>query len=167
MLRRSARCLLVLLLGFGLVACQTGRKEPAPDWRSTEVDAASERILWTFALNSLARTGFPVGTDANPTERRVKTGWKTSLAPFRGDGRRQFAELLMEPVGPKRWNLSVRVATQANMALTNPLDPRYAKWEWRDDDPRQADILLQTIRSSIGAPMEAPSEPMEEAADRP
>lgn len=167
MIQLPYRTLLVLLLGLLLGACRMSPREPDPQWRSTELESVSERILWIHALNGLQRLRFPVGTDANPSERRVKTGWKTDLAPFRGDGKRQFAELLMEPVGERLWNVKVRVASQANMALSNPLDPQYAKWEWRADDPRQADILLQTIRSSIQAPLEAPSEPTEEGADRP
>lgn len=160
MLDRRSSCALLFacLLGLLLPSCASGGREPDPVWRTAEVEAASEHILWIFSLDSLDRMGYPLGSEVNPSELTVRTGWRTSLAPFRGDGRRYFADMKVEPRGMKRWEVAVRVATQANMALSNPLDPRYAEWEWRADDTRQADILLQAIRSSIQAPLEMNSE---------
>ena len=153
--RPSAPLALLLCLTLGLSSgCSSTRREPDANWRTTEVDAVSERILWTFVLNSLQRLGYPVGTGANPSELHVRTGWRTSLAPFRGQGQRALAEVRMRPVAHKRWLVEARVANQVNMALANPLDPRYAKWEWRPDDVSQADILLFTILASIQAPLE-------------
>lgn len=159
MLHRSVqRLLLVCLLATPLGACMFGRGEPKPSWRTTEVTAVTEHVLWLFATDVLKRQGFPVGTGANPVDLTVRTGWRSDLAAFSGDGRRRFAELKLVPLGDKRWEVSVRVATQANMALANPLNPRYAEWEWREDDETRADVLLQAIRSSIQTPLELNSE---------
>ena len=160
------RLIVCLLLALASSSCASSG-EPDPDWRSIEVDAVSERFLWIYSLNGLQRLGFPVGTDANPTERRVRTGWKTDLAPFRGDGRRQFAELFMEPVGEKRWSLSARVVRPPLPLGVAGVQGVRQGHVGLGGDPRQADILLQTIRSSIQAPLEEPSEPTEESTDRP
>ena len=159
---RSFRLVLCALLAL-TAGCMSSNKEPEATWRSTEVSAVSERILWTFALNSLQVLDYPVGTGANPSTLEVETGWRTSLAPFRGDGRRHRAIVRLHPVGERRWEIEARVATQANMALANPLDPRHAEWEWRPDDVIQADILLTQIRASIQAPLE----PTEEGSEGP
>ena len=57
-------------------ACSSTEKEP--DWVTSEIVCPSETVLWEFLLLSLNRSGFPVGMDADPAERKIATGWKTS-----------------------------------------------------------------------------------------
>ena len=153
--RASALLLLVSLL-FGLGACQSKPKfEPA--WQDAEIEVPSARLLWEVAVFALEKEGFPVGSEMDPTTLTAISGWRYSLAPFRGQGRRQRAEILFTSVGPRRYGVRVRVQQDVNMDIVRPMDLSYAEWEEAPDSPEAALILMQRIRSWVGPTLELKS----------
>jgi len=141
---------LSLFLGTAFAACSTTPSEPDPVWMEDQVIAPSETVLWQATLSNMWRLGYPVGSQANPSELTIETGWKTQLSPFRGKGYRLMAEIRFErvpaePDGPAAWDVDVRVKKMVNMSLVKPLDAAYAEWEWRDDDEWEAAIILRHI----------------------
>ncbi len=141
-----------------LPACAAlGNGEPSADWKEIEVAAPSETVLFKLALLTVESLGYPIAGGTDPHAGVIVSGWKTSLAPFKGEGYRLRAELEVEPVGSSRFKVRAHVQKQTNEALVNPLDPSRAEWEWTGDDPVQAEVLLQHVRSAV-EPARAPSE---------
>lgn len=137
-------------------ACQSKPKY-APDWKKDVIEVPSDRLLWTVAVFALEKEGFPVGSELDPTTLTAVSGWRYSLAPFRGQGRRQRAELRFENLGPGRYSVQVRVQQDVNMDIVRPMDLTYADWEEAPDNPEAALILLQRIRSWVGPELELKS----------
>ena len=134
---------------LGLVGCQlTPKIDPA--WSTAELAAPSENVLWAVAGQELQRSGFPVGSDADPSTLVMRTGWSTHLAPFRGDGFREQAEVRFESVAPERWRVEVRVLRENNMDMKRPIDPSSAEWEAVADNSERAAVILQRIRARLG-----------------
>ncbi|MCZ6597427.1 MAG: hypothetical protein O7B99_07310 [Planctomycetota bacterium] len=145
---------LALAAFLGLGACSTAPKEPDPLWVEAEVEAGSDRLLWKLTLLSLNKMNFPEGSEMDPTNMRVVSGWKNELSPWKSEGFREQAEVNCVPVGPGRWRVEARIKRQTNESLTRPLDLRYAEWEWAPDNEMGARILLQHIRSFLGPSIE-------------
>lgn len=144
------RLVLSLALGTYLAACSSTPSEPDPVWIEDRVFAPSETVLWQATLSNMWRLGYPVGSQANPNELTIETGWKTQLSPFRGKGYRLMADIRFTRVpvdedGRLGWDVDVRVKKMINMTLVKPLDAAYAEWEWRDDDEWEAAIILRHI----------------------
>jgi hypothetical protein len=137
-------------------ACHTGPKHD-PQWIANEISVPSENVLWAVAGQELQRMGFPVGSDANPASLVMTSGWKTLLAPFRGEGYRERAEVRFVQVAPDRYKLEARVAKEVNNDLVSPLDPAHAVWESAPDNVDSAQILLHRIRARLGDPLELKS----------
>lgn len=156
-----------LALAACMAACNSTDEEPDPIWIEDSVFAPSESVLWTATLQNLYRMGYPVGSQANPNELTILTGWKTQLAPYRGKGYRLQADIRFVPIvggdlTDRRgtgWDVDVRVKKQANMSLVKPLDPAFAEWEWRADDEWEAAILLRHILADF-PPTDLLEEPM-------
>ena len=109
--------------------------------------------------------GFPLGAGLDPSSMEAETGWKVDLHPFKGEGRRTMAVVHMDPRERGVWTVEARVKRQRNQELARPLDPRYADWEWEEDDVEAAAIFLQHLRSALGAtivPTEEPADPIED-----
>lgn len=160
MFPRLAKCAGPTLLALLPLACSTTPKEPDPVWQDDVVFAPSESLLWDATIQNLFNLGYPVGSEANPSTMEIVTGWKTKLAPYRGEGYRLKAEVRFTPseaegtggqAGLYGWDIQVRVARQENMAIVKPLDPSMAEWEWRPDDVVEAAILLRHILSEFPA----------------
>ncbi len=133
-----------------LSACAVlGSDEPPADWKETELSAPSETVLFKLALLAVESLGYPVAGGTDPHAGVIVSGWKASLAPFKGEGYRLRAELELSPVGSGRYKVRARVQKQTNEALVSPLDPARAEWEWAGDDPVQAEVLLQHVRSAV------------------
>jgi hypothetical protein len=153
--------LLVLVpLLAGLLFCSSCASSGAfpAEWQSDEIAVGSERILWEVTVLSLEKHGFPVGTGVDPTSMEAASGWSNNLAPFRGQGYRERALVRYEPAGQGRYKVEVRVEHQNNMDISRPLDARYAKWEPAADDKAKAAVVLQRIKSWIGAEFEVGAE---------
>ncbi len=154
---RPAAALLVALcvFAFGLLplACKGPGKPPPASWQSSQVEASSENVLWLMTRNAFDRLGYPVGGGLDPVALTAVSGWRVSLAPFRGQGQRHRAEIRYVPTEPGRWDVEVRVQRQVNMDIVRPLDAGYAEWEWRPDDDTEARILLQHLRSALAQPL--------------
>ena len=117
-----------------------------------------------MALRACDKMGFPIGSGLDTSSMVIETGWRTNLQPFRGEGTREKAELRMEPVERGVWRIQARVKRQRNMSLAQPLDPRYADWEWTQDDDVTARLLVQHVRSYLAPDIELvdrPDDPIE------
>jgi len=116
-------------------------------------------VLWTCAGMALQKQGFPVGTGADPTTLEMTSGWKTSLAPFRGEGFREQAHVKFELVAPQRWKLQVRVERQTNMDVKHPMDASSAEWREEADDLDVSNMIVQRIRALLEEPLEVKAPP--------
>lgn len=140
---------LPLLLLAGLASCAS---KPAV-WVERELPLRSEVVLWQFSLAALRSAEYPVGLGADPSERRIESGWKTDLQPFRGEGTRERATIRFEP-SEEGFLVSVRVERDINQDILRPLDRSYAKWEPSPDNEARANYLLQQIESRLETPFE-------------
>jgi hypothetical protein len=148
---RSRRALAPLLavLALAAAACFSAPKHEEV-WVADEVTVASDRLLWEVTRFSLEKGGYPVGSGMDPTTLVATSGWKTSLAPFRGKGWRERAQVRYQRVAPGRYRVQARVEKQLNMDVVKPLDLRYAKWESGPDNMEAARILLERIKAWVG-----------------
>ena len=153
-------CLCALVSCSLLPACQSSSKHPE-QWRTEEIDVPTDRLLWEVTVFALEKEGYPTGTDLNPTNLEAVSGWRYSLAPFRGKGRRERAHIHFEALGPKRYRLQVRVERENNMDPVRPMDLSYADWKEAPDNTDASLILVQRIRSWIapGLALKAPNAP--------
>jgi len=145
--------LAALSLSLALGACETTRRHPA-QWQSDEIEVPSERLLWEVTVFALEKERYPVGTQLDPTTLTAVSGWRNSLAPFKGKGRRERAEVRYTAVGPKLYRVEVRVEREINMDPVRPMDLSYAEWESAPDNVEAASILMQRIKSWIGPGLE-------------
>lgn len=130
-------------------AAMSGAAEPV--WVGGEVAAATERILWQICALTLRHEGFPPGAGFDPVDNTAVSGWKMSLAPFKGKGWREQAQIRFLKSQPGYYKVEVRVWRQANQDMAKPLDPAYADWQDVKDDVDRAQILLQGIKSWLSA----------------
>ena len=149
----------LLLAGCTSVARQQSLDDKAEQWRSLEVAAPSDRMVWQLMLLALQTQGFPLAAGTDPGARQVESGWKTDLQPFRGEGTRRKATLKLAPIEKGRWKLEARVRVQKNMNLVTPLDATRAEWEPTGDDPTTAQILLQHVRARLRPELEVGAKP--------
>jgi hypothetical protein len=121
-------------------------------WHEGSVTAPTERVLWQVTVLALERNDFPVGSGVNPATLKAVSGWRVSLAPFKGDGYREQAhiEWTRDESQPGRWNGRVRVQRQRNENLSKPLDISYAEWEDDPDDVDRARLLFNTVKALLG-----------------
>ena len=138
---------------LGLASCNSAPKHP-PVWQNAEVAVPSENVLWAVSGQEMQYLGFPVGSDADPAALVMRSGWHMHLAPFRGQGYREKAEVRFTRVAPERFKLEVRVAREDNMDLKNPIDPRSAEWKEAPDSVDVARVLMQRIRARLGDKLE-------------
>ncbi len=139
-------------LALFVAACQ-GPKHP-PVWTEIVIASPSENVLWAVASQELQRMGFPLGVGADPQRLSMSSAWKTELAPFRGDGFRQRAEVRFFARDGGQYAIEARVVKEINDDIVRPLDPSYAKWEPAPDDVETAQLLLQRIQARLGAKLE-------------
>jgi len=154
---------LLALLAFPSVGCSSTPKEPEARWRTIEVEAPSDRMVWQLSLLALQNTGYPLASGTDSGARQVESGWKTDMQPFRGDGVRRRATIRLSPLEPGRWKLEARVKSEHNDNLVSPLDPTRAEWKPAPDDEQAAQILLMHVRARLKpafelAPPPAPPE---------
>jgi hypothetical protein len=153
MTQRSLLPTLLCVLVALAAACQSGSKYP-PQWQADEIEVPSDRLLWEVTVFALEKEGYPTGTDLDPGSLEALSGWRYNLAPFRGKGLRERAEIVFEPLGPKRWRVKARVQQERNMDPVRPLDLSYAEWEPAPDNVEAALVLVQRIRSWIAPRLE-------------
>ena len=149
--------LLPLVLALVGAACQSGPKYP-PDWKAREIEVPSDRLLWEVTVFALQKESFPVGSQMDPSTLVALSGWRYSLAPFRGQGFRERAEVRFRPIGPRRYKVEVRVQKELNMDPVRPLDISYAEWEEAPDNAEAAQVLLQRIESWVAPELRLESE---------
>ncbi len=155
-----------LVLSVLVGACRSGPSHDA-QWMSSELGVPSENVLWAVSGQELQRMGYPVGSDANPQSLLMTSGWRTMLAPFRGQGYRERAEIKFSKVAPDRYKVDVRIAKEINNDLVSPLDPGHAKWESTGDNTESAQILLHRIRARLGDPLELKAPKAKSAGAKP
>lgn len=144
--------LLILLASLapilGTASCASANRHP-PVWKVEEIEVPSERLLWEVTVFALEKEKFPVGSRLDPTQLTALSGWRNSLAPFKGKGRRERAEIRYTALGPKLYRVEVRVEREINQDPVRPMDLSYAQWESAPDSQEAAMVLLQRIRSWI------------------
>lgn len=148
----------VVLAGCESVARQESEAEKIAQWRSLEVEAPSDRMVWQLMLLALQNQGYPLAAGTDPGARQVESGWKTDLQPFRGDGNRKKAVLKLAPLEKGRWKVEARVRVEKNQNLVTPLDATRAEWEPTADDPMAALVLLQHVRARLRPELEVDPE---------
>lgn len=146
---RSSVAAVVLASAGWVGGC--GATEREPQWVTAEIACPSEQVLWEFLLLSLNRSGFPLGMDVDPAERKLKSGWRTSLAPFKGKGWREKATVEYDRIRTGLYDVRVAVQREINNDLLRPLDPSFAQWEETDDNLEHAQHVLTFLESFIGA----------------
>lgn len=149
---RSLALLLLLL-----TACAGLRHRPVWVERvlpiPTDEVGLSEDVLWQYAQAALEANDFPIGRRTDPSERRIVSGWRTDMQPFRGEGFRERATLELERTD-EGFVVNARVEREINQDIAKPLLATYAKWERAPDNEGAALRLVQFIESRIDAPFE-------------
>jgi hypothetical protein len=105
-------------------------------------------------LQALAKQKFPLGAGVDQNARVATSGWKNSLAPFKGKGYRQRARFRLEPLEGGKYKLFVQVEKDTNEDIFRPMEIEYAKWEESADDVQTAKILISEIDARIGTALE-------------
>lgn len=127
---------------------------PPPVWSEGTVEAKNDEILWGVTRLSLEKTGFPIGSGLDREKLHAVSGWKTQLAPFKGEGFRERCEIRYQPLDGRRYAVQVRVERERNDDLIHPLDLSYAQWETDPDDVEKSRIVLSYIRALLGSSFE-------------
>jgi len=150
--RRRARGAWIFLapLALALSAALGCVIEPPAQWSTGTVTASSERVLWQVTVLALEKTDFPVGSRMDPATLTAISGWRISLAPFKGKGFREQCEVHFTPKSPREYDVQVRVRREKNQDIVQPLDLTYAEWEPDEDDVERAGVVLQYIKSLLG-----------------
>lgn len=151
MIRLLALCVLgsFLVTGCTSVARQEEIDKKEQRWKSAEVESPSDRMLWQLTLLAVQGQGYPLAAGSDLGSRKLESGWKIDMQPFRGDGSRRRAIVQLTPLEPGRWKLETRVKVELNQNLVAPLDPVRAEWEVAADDEAAAQVLLQHIRARL------------------
>jgi len=145
------RLVLALLCAWLGLLCFSGcaTPRPAPKWVSGDVRAGSERVVWEATRMGLEKNDFPVGAGLDPAHMSAVSGWRHSLAPFRGKGFRERCYVNWTRVGEDHWHLEVRVERDRNDDISHPLDVSYADWQPDPDAEERARLVAQYIRSLL------------------
>jgi hypothetical protein len=146
--------ILVWLTALVLSDCTSVARQEELDskearWKEIEVEAPSDRVVWQLSLLTLRSQGYPLAAGTDMGAGTVQSGWKQDLQPFRGEGQRRRAILRMTPLEAGRWKLEARVQCEHNENLVSPLQAELAEWEPAADDPVEAQVLLQHVRSRL------------------
>lgn len=143
----------LLLLASALlpVSCSAlGLSDPAPTWVVQEAPMVSERVLWVVVENAMVKQGFPVlANEFDPKTREARSGWELDLHPFKGKGFRERAIVAYGLGSPGKLEIRARVEREINENLAKPLDPSLASWSREGDNEQRAQVLLQTILSTL------------------
>lgn len=143
-------------IAFALACCawlgSCAASPPAAQWQTARVTAPNERLLLEVTEIALRKTGFPVGAGLDPARLTATSGWKISLAPFKGEGFREQAivEFTREGAqGSGRYGVRTRVKRERNEDVVRPMDLTYAQWEYDPDNVERARVLLRFVQSLL------------------
>ena len=132
-----------------------------PSTRGTLVVAAGPSDARAACAElALRKTSFPVGAGLDPARLTATSGWKISLAPFKGKGFREQAVVqFTRETQPGRYKAEVRVKRERNEDLVRPMDLTYAQWEAEPDDVERARVVLHFIEALLSTGEEALGKP--------
>lgn len=150
----------LLVLACAPLGAGCATSQPA-QWQSADVAIESERLLLEVTEEALRKVDFPVGAGLDPVHLRATSGWKISLAPFKGKGWRERATVQYTRQGAGKYRAAVRIERQRNDDIVRPTDLTYAQWEDDPDDVERARVLLRFIQSMLhtGDEVLAPAAP--------
>jgi hypothetical protein len=148
---------LVLALAACLTGCKTSGSEG--QWVSAKVSAGHERLLLEVTELALRKSGFPVGAGLDPAHLMATSGWKNSLAPFKGKGYREQATVKFEREQDRKYRVDVRVKRETNEDIARPMDLSYAQWESAADNAELARIVLRFIQGLLSTGEEVLAKP--------
>jgi hypothetical protein len=155
---RHALFCIGLFLASLLAGCKSGA--PEGQWVSARVSAGHERLLLEVTELALRKSGFPVGAGLDPARLTATSGWKNSLAPFKGKGYREQATVKFTRQPEKqRYQVDVRVARETNEDIARPMDLSYAQWESAADNVELARIVLRFIQGLLSTGEEVLQKP--------
>ncbi len=147
--------LLLPVLALFCAACSIfGKGPPRPTWVEREFMAPSENVMWEVVRRSMTRMGFPQGAGMDHTGLSAESGWRTLPAVTKDKGQRLRAIVEIDTLGDDRFLVRTRVQKQKNTTIVNPSDPRYAEWEWVQDDEETARLLIQHMRTFLDTEFE-------------
>jgi hypothetical protein len=146
------------LLSLALIALLGSCLTPSypPQWVGGNVKAKSEEILWQVITHSLDRNGFALGAGVDRGKHQAVTGWKTFVAPFKGEGYRErcYVEYSRSESAAGGFDMRVRVERETNEDIVRPLDLSYADWQPTADNVDKAKIVFGHIRATLGPQFE-------------
>ncbi len=145
-------CVLALLACV-LSACLAA--PPKAQWQTATVRSGNERLLLEVTEIALRKTGFPVGAGLDPAHLTATSGWKISLAPFKGEGYREQAMVQFTREGDGKFKAQTRVRKERNDDVVHPMDLTYAQWEPDEDNMERARVLLRFVQSLLSTGDEA------------
>lgn len=128
---------------------------PAAQWQVARVQSGNERLLLEVTEIALRKTGFPIGAGLDPAHLTATSGWKISLAPFKGEGYREQAVVQFTREGNGRFKAQTRVRKERNDDVVHPMDLTYAQWEPAEDNVERARVLLRFVQSLLSTGDEA------------
>ena len=155
MITIGRRCAAIAVTLCALVALSGCKSKPEPQWVDATFDVRSENLLWTVLRQALDRAEFAVGSEADPSQRRIVSAWKVDASPFKGRGFRSKAHVEFSPSSEadngqeSGWAVRVRVEKETNESFKG-LDLRYAEWKAAPDDVAAAGRIVQFARSLLG-----------------
>jgi len=145
-----ASCVLVAL--SLTTSCSSVWWKPAPGatWVTQETGMVSERVLWVVCENAMVKQSFPVlAKEFDPKTREAHSGWSVDLHPFKNEGFRERAVIGYDLGSSGKLRIRVRVEREVNENLARPLDPSLAEWAREADNAGRAQVLMQTIISTL------------------
>ena len=151
---RSLPAVAFLVLAALFASCSAMSTTPPPVWLEREIPAGSEPLLMDCTALAIQKSGFPVGAGIDPGRLVAVSGWHNSLAPFRGKGYREQAEVRYTRVSAGKYKASVRVRREKNDDILHPLDISYAVWKPEPDNVERARSVMQHIQSLLGTSVE-------------
>mgnify|MGYP001174175515 CR=1 FL=1 len=158
-MKRSLFLVALLVACLTAVGCKSTPKRQV-SWAEGHVDVNTPEMLWQVVQLGFESQRLPVLAQFDPNTRMAESGWDIQLAPFRGNGWREKAQVRYERAkSGKGFEVEVRVVRDANMALANPLDLSYAIWEPRDDNTVRSRLLLRYLQNVTGTKPELPERP--------
>jgi len=133
-----------------LVVTSSCNSTPGGAWVEGDVPTVSDTVLWEMTRRAFRREGFPQTEPGfGPVDHTAKSGWRTKLAPFSGQGFRERVWVKYSKAGAGGLALKVRVEREVNKNRARPLDPQHADWERASDSVERARFILQNIKSAL------------------
>ena len=137
-----------------LTSCASG---PDHTWVDERFEARTETHLRQVIYRALDAGDYAANVvDSDPSKRRIETGWKVDLSPFKNQGWRKKAHVEYGPAADEagervngEWDVKVRVEMERNASFRGT-EIQYADWEAIPDDEAGARFIVLQMRALLG-----------------